>query len=369
MKKNCCLVLGVMLSTSLVAQQAPTPPTSAPPAAVAPAPAATKESPAKVGNKKAAVPAAKKKAPAEKKPAAPVMEKPVVLVAGPAVVASGHVNVRGQASLKGEVITRLSQGDAITVIEQINLEKPHAGEPAQWAKIAFPASAHVWVNASFIDATSKTVVPKKLNLRAGPGENYSVVGLIEKGAPVRELATKNNWMEIEAPANAYAFVAAEYLKQEAPVVAAATAPAPPPPAPAPAPTPVAEAPALALAPVEAPAVIPAPTPTETPAAPPAAPVAAEPAPTALPVVEEPPPVRIVSHEGVVRGTRSIQAPTKFEIFDPASGKTIDYLYTTSVNLDLSRYKGLRIIVTGEEGLDDRWGNTPVITVQRIRVVE
>jgi hypothetical protein len=38
-------------------------------------------------------------------------------------------------------------------------------------------------------------------------------------------------------------------------------------------------------------------------------------------------------------------------------------------LDLSRYKGLHIVVTGEEGLDRRWRNTPVITIQRILVLE
>ena len=42
---------------------------------------------------------------------------------------------------------------------------------------------------------------------------------------------------------------------------------------------------------------------------------------------------------------------------------------TSTNLDLSRYKGLHIIVTGEEGLDERWKNTPVITIQRIQVLD
>ena len=86
-------------------------------------------------------------------------------------------------------------------------------------------------------------------------------------------------------------------------------------------------------------------------------------------MEEPPPPRIVQHEGIVRGTASIQAPTQFELISPDNGRTIDYLYTTSTNLDLSRYKGLRIIVTGEEGLDERWRNTPVITIQRIQVLE
>jgi hypothetical protein len=36
---------------------------------------------------------------------------------------------------------------------------------------------------------------------------------------------------------------------------------------------------------------------------------------------------------------------------------------------MRRYKGLRIIVTGEEGLEERWGNTPVITIQKIQVLE
>ena len=38
----------------------------------------------------------------------------------------------------------------------------------------------------------------------------------------------------------------------------------------------------------------------------------------------------------------------------AHDRAINYLYTTSTNLDLSRYNGMRIIVTGEEGLAERW---------------
>jgi hypothetical protein len=135
-------------------------------------------------------------------------------------------------------------------------------------------------------------------------------------------------------------------------------------------------PATAVA--EAAPIVPATT--ETPATPPTTePPAVTNAPTesattttnepAPAVAEEPPPKRIVDREGVVRGTFSIQAPTKFALISPDNGHTIDYLYTTSPNLDLRRYKGLRIIVTGEEGLEERWGNTPVITIQKIQVLE
>jgi hypothetical protein len=146
--------------------------------------------------------------------------------------------------------------------------------------------------------------------------------------------------------------------------------------PAPTPTTVTEAPAVVPAPTETPAALPGAQPpatapaTETPAvtSPPSetAPTINEPAP---PAIEEPPPKRIVDREGVVRGTFSIQAPTHFELFSPETGRAIDYLFTSSPNLDLRRYKGLRIVVTGEEALEERWGNTPVLTIQKIQVVE
>ena len=79
-----------------------------------------------------------------------------------------------------------------------------------------PRARHVWVKSSYIDAASKTVSTKKLNLRAGPGENYSVLGVIEHGTPVNEITTKDGWTQIDPPASTYAFVAAMYLKQEAP---------------------------------------------------------------------------------------------------------------------------------------------------------
>ncbi len=41
---------------------------------------------------------------------------------------------------------------------------------------------------------------------------------------------------------------------------------------------------------------------------------------------------------------------------------------TTTNLNLARYNGLHITVTGEEGLDPRWQDTPVLTIQKIYVL-
>jgi len=268
-----------------------------------------------------------------------ISEPTVTLVPGPAQVAAPQVNVRGQAGLKGEMITHLFKGDSVNVLEQINLSKHASDEPAQWAKISFPTNAHVWVSAKYIDADNKTVKSKKLNLRAGPGENFSVIGTIEQGTPVNEIQTKRGWVEIEPPADTYAFVAAMYLNQQ----------------------PVAVAPT------------PTPTPTEAepmPVPPPQAPETAEQMSPTVPEPEINPNIpRVATHEGVVRHVGSPIAPTAYELYSTETDQNIDYLYSTTTNLDLSRYVGMRIIVSGEESLAARFTDTPVLTVQSIEVVD
>lgn len=368
-----------MVSTSLLAQQdtntppaapaAPTVPAAAPtappetPAPATSAPAMTAPAVAPEAAQTNAAPAAPKKKPvhkpkhlAKKGTGLGSELKSVPLVSGPAAVAirAGSVNVRSRAGLTGEVIARITNGQPVTVIEEVKLKHSKPEEPSAWAKIQIPSDINVWVWAAFVDPTNKTVLPKKLNMRGGPGENYGVLGTLQRGDSVQEVETKGQWMKIQAPANAYAFVAAQYLKQESGTMAGTTPP-------------------MLTEPPEATNVVtetPAPAAGENPAVPPVDTNALAAATnTAAPAPEEPPPPRIVEREGIVRGTISIQAPTKFELISPDNHETLDYLYTTSPNLDLSRYKGLHIIVTGEEGLDERWKNTPVITIQKIQVVD
>src|ERR1035441_8483222 len=239
MKYNYWLILGAMLSTSLLAQQATNPPPAAPiatpaaaPAAkVAPATAKTNAPSAKAVKKKSAKKKAEKapekKAVEKKKAPAPEL-KTVPLVAGPAVVVASNVNVRGQAKLKSEVVTRITKGQSVTVLEEIVRNNSGPDEPSAWAKIVLPPGAHVWVNTMFIDTANQTVKAKKLNLRSGAGENYSVIGRLQHGDAVKPITTKGDWTEIEAPTSAYAFVAAQYLKQGLPEAPAPTPPPAPP---------------------------------------------------------------------------------------------------------------------------------------------
>ena len=282
-----------------------------------------------------------------------------------AVVKKDRVNVRAQATQGSEVITQLKKGETVTVLEEVTPKKHKRGEPAKWAKIQLPPNTPVWVFAPYVETNNHTVNIKRLNLRAGPGENFSVIGRLERGAEVKEIRTDGNWMEIEAPTNAYAFVAVEMLEKSAaapaPTELAANkepAPAPPPPTvenvkPEPAPTPAVE---------PTPAPPPAP-PTPQPVAP-----APQPGPTAPADADTAPSKRIVSREGTVVYSRSVQAPTTYGLENRESRRIVNFLHSESDDIILKKFAGKKVIVSGEELIDQRWSSTPIIEVESIQVL-
>lgn len=349
---------------------------------------------------------------------------PAVLAQETATVNRARVNVRGGPTLTSEVVAQLKSGDKVTVIEEIVIEKPKPGEPAKWSAIKLPESTRVWVFNDFI--RENTVAVNRLNLRAGPGENFSVVGRLEKGAKVAPIRVVEQWTEVEAPETARAYVDSSYLdrseklnvyeppakpeeaktvaeaskpevapavKSEAkPQARAAVAEAKPEVAPEPArpletavvkeePKP---APAKVVEETKPPHVKVAEQPKVEPA--PAAPAQQEPAAASAPV-ETPPeatrvlpevakPVattnivmmkRIVRREGIVRSTKlNIQAPTYFELIGE-KGKVLNFLNAEKTGFKLKDYRNLRVMVTGEESIDPRFPNTPLLEIETIEV--
>ncbi|HTD88386.1 MAG TPA: SH3 domain-containing protein [Candidatus Binatia bacterium] len=306
--------------------------------------------PSKPAKSKAAKSKTAKSKPSTAAPAQPQLP----LTPGPAVVNTKNANVRGQAAIGSEVVASLKRGEEVNVIEEVTLKKPKTDEPARWAKIALPPSVGVWVHSDYIDANTKTVKSKRLNLRSGPGENYSVVGRADQGTPVKEIEVKGPWVKIEAPANTYAFVASHLLQ---PRIAA---------------------PGEALAannstkPLETAKVETTPPPadagaiTAIPTATDAAPAISAPRTPATAVETDEEIKRVVTREGLVKNSVSIQAPTYYVLTSLDSGKPINYLFST--NIAIKDFKGHRIIVTGEEMLDERWPNTPVIAVDKLEAV-
>ena len=125
-------------------------------------------------------------------------------------VTADRVNVRARASLIGERVTQLRKEDTVTVLATVKIDPPKEGEPAEWLKIAMPAGGQTWVHMAFVKEGKVTA--NKLNVRAGGSERFSIVAHLAKDDEVKEKRTSGDWIEIEHPEGAHAFVAASFVE-------------------------------------------------------------------------------------------------------------------------------------------------------------
>ena len=272
------------------------------------------------------------------------------------------------------------------------------------------AGKPVKLNVSSVRATN-------LNVRGGAGEQFPVLAKMPRGSQlVLTGASKGKWMEVLAPQNASVFVAAQFVTRQQASVGVVEVP--PVPAVTPTPTPVVPTPVTPAPPKPTGQNTPTVTlpiqelgqgngqtpggvevkqnpsitnpkpvqPTEvavnpkpevaTPAKPevttPAKPVQIAkvnpnlPAPT-LTKPKADKPVRIVTREGIVRRTLDIQSPTGYVLEHLESGKKINYLVLDEqVALKLNWFVGKQVLVSGEEALDARNANTPVLLVNTLK---
>ena len=344
------------------------------------------------------------------------------------IVSGDRVNVRARASLIGERVAQLRKGDKVTVLAKVTVAPPRKGEPTDWLKIAMPAAGQTWVHLSFVKEGKVTA--KKLNVRAGGSERFSIVGRLAKGDAVKEKRTAGDWIEIEHPAGAHAYVAAKFIElgQAAEEAKSEETPEAKPaevteteelketPEAKPAAEEVTEAKeaeskpeAVAEAKGEpeesnettepgnmpeppAPEVVVVDAPESGDAQKPpmgnpedAEEAKPEPAPavtdTKLPV----PPPRIVTREGTIkrRFFRSPKAPSRFELLDD-NGRTINYLYSSdsgplksakgedgepiTFNHLIGMLRNRRVILTGIEAVDPRWPSLPLLDVRTLKTL-
>ena len=159
----------------------------------------------------------------------------------PVRVTGSRVNLRARPGLNYEVVGQAGRDDVL-------LARTFQTE---WVEILPPAGTKAYVYASMI--RDNMVAVEELNVRSGPGVNYSAIGRLKQNMLVVVKGTfGDEWLEIDAPADCSLWISANYVEPTRPLARATPAPSPPP-APDPAPpsddpvpitaTPVPDAPA------------------------------------------------------------------------------------------------------------------------------
>ncbi len=124
-------------------------------------------------------------------------ERPYIMLE----VTGQRVNLRARPELEAEVVGQVEEGDLLYA-KSLGL---------QWAEVAPPEGFFVWVHGDFVE--EGRVTASTLNLRAGPGINYSVVGELARGTRVRALETFGEWLRIAPPASVSFWVSRDFLEE------------------------------------------------------------------------------------------------------------------------------------------------------------
>lgn len=126
-------------------------------------------------------------------------------------VRTDRVNLRARPDMSAEVVVQSPAGTILQVLS----------DQGEWLEVAAPDFADVWAYREFVKDGVVTV--NRLNLRAGPGINFSVVGVVTSGQSLAVRGQFGEWLKV-APTNVALWVRRELTEP----VPASPAPAPPP---------------------------------------------------------------------------------------------------------------------------------------------
>ena len=112
-------------------------------------------------------------------------------------------NVRAGDNINYEILCKLKKGDPVKL----------TGKRYSWYKIDLPRKAYVYIKDDYVDLNHEKgekigeVNAARVNLRAGPGTKYSILGQVSKPESLRVISKEEGgWYKIEPPQGASGWV-------------------------------------------------------------------------------------------------------------------------------------------------------------------
>ena len=118
------------------------------------------------------------------------------------VTSSVNLNVRSGPSTSYSVTASLRPGQVVVLISQSN----------GWYKVKLYNGTTGWVSSSYISKTDTYgESTASLNVRSGPGTNYSIKTTLKRGEIVTITKSSNSWYQIKTNANITGWVSSKYI--------------------------------------------------------------------------------------------------------------------------------------------------------------
>jgi uncharacterized protein YgiM (DUF1202 family) len=121
-------------------------------------------------------------------------------------VKSDEATVKAGDNVNFEDLCVLSKTDSVKVIDR----------RYSWLKILLPKKAFLYISKDYFDLTSDEkgvgmVNASNVNIRAGAGTRYSIIGQVSRSEKVSIISEDNGWYKIEPPYGSTGWVNSEQL--------------------------------------------------------------------------------------------------------------------------------------------------------------
>ena len=117
-------------------------------------------------------------------------------------VNADNVNLRAGADSHKEVIKQASYDDILYATGK--------DESGKWYRVLPPQGTKLYVLEELIKDGKVSV--KTLNVRSGPGINYTKMTKVLRGQTVNIIEKRNEWLAITPPENSYLWISVDYLE-------------------------------------------------------------------------------------------------------------------------------------------------------------
>ena len=133
--------------------------------------------------------------------------------AGVVRTTSGNLNIRFGASSGSAVVSTLGKGSYVTLITK----------NGSWWKVEYAAGKYGYCHGDYIHATDGTpsrvnTTSGSLNVRSGPGTEYTKIGSVSKGETVIVLSSSGGWNKILYQGTKTGYVSASYVQSGYPSI-------------------------------------------------------------------------------------------------------------------------------------------------------
>jgi len=117
-------------------------------------------------------------------------------------VTGDHVNLRPTAGGKSAVVSQVDTGDVLFA--------PNGIGEGEWVEVETPATADLWVYGELV--RGDTVCASRVQVRSGPGTNYKVIGMADKGDRVDVRGRQGDWLKIAPLPECTLWISRDYVE-------------------------------------------------------------------------------------------------------------------------------------------------------------